>query len=66
MADGHISFKVSENFAIGVLIDILHEKELINEATMKAIQEKLRQEEIAHLTKTDISDSIKKKRRKSL
>lgn len=61
MADEHIPFKVSESFAIGVLIDILHEKELINDATKKAVQEKLRQEEIAYLTKTDISDTIEKK-----
>lgn len=58
MVDGHIPFKVSENFAVGVLIDILHEKELITEATKKAIQEKLQQEKIAHLTKSNDSDTI--------
>lgn len=58
MVDGHIPLKVSENFAVGVLIDVLHEKELITEATKKAIQEKLKQEEIAHLTKGNNSATI--------
>ena len=58
MIDGHIPFKVSENFAVGVLIDILHEKELITEATRKAIQEKLQQDQIAHLTKSNDFDTI--------
>ena len=58
MADEHIPHKVSEDFAAGILIEILYEKNLINEATVKAIKEKLRQEQIAHLTKPDISDNV--------